>query len=219
MKIIGGLIAYEDGIKTVPGDQFSPTRKVRVELNFSLDEGDDSDACVGAVLDKAQAFANSKLGLTAPTAAATTTVKTVEGEKPAAGGRRRGPGAKAKDGDGKTKDDLAEAAGVPASANQEVSKAADPDELDGGASEPANDELSDPLAELEQEEVAEISDAELNSQVTKHLEKIGAKPGDPRYATVRKVMAEHIEGEGPKVLRAIPQAKRVAFLAALAKIA
>jgi hypothetical protein len=69
MQIIGGIVAYEDGVKNTMGDSFSPTKKVRVELNFSLDLGEGVDQ-IQAVLDTAQSLTLAKLGLKVPTASA-----------------------------------------------------------------------------------------------------------------------------------------------------
>jgi hypothetical protein len=74
--ILGGIVAYEDGIKTTAGDQFSPTRKVRVELNFAVpeDPGIDASAATEEVLDTAISLVQKKLGIKAPTPAAKTAV-------------------------------------------------------------------------------------------------------------------------------------------------
>lgn len=44
--VTGGLVAYEDGRKA--GEEYAPPRKVRVELRFDVEPGDDS----GTVLDR-----------------------------------------------------------------------------------------------------------------------------------------------------------------------
>jgi hypothetical protein len=70
MQILGGVVRYEDGVKNTVGDQFSPTRKVAVELNFTLDATDangSTDPAIQLVLDKAEAFVNSKLGIVTKT--------------------------------------------------------------------------------------------------------------------------------------------------------
>lgn len=74
--ILGGTVSYEDAVKKDPGDQYSNSRKVRVELNFAVpeDPGIDPDAVLAEVMEKAIALTNEKLGLTKPTRAAASTV-------------------------------------------------------------------------------------------------------------------------------------------------
>lgn len=74
--ILGGTVSYEDGVKKDPGDQYSNSRKVRVELNFAVpeDPGIDPDSVLAEVMEKAIALTNEKLGLTKPSRAAASTV-------------------------------------------------------------------------------------------------------------------------------------------------
>lgn len=219
MKIIGGVVSFEDGVKTTAGDQFSPTRKVRVELNFSLDDGDNADQSISTILDKAHAFVNGKLGLKVSTAAAVAQVT----KTPAVAS---------------DKDKLAEEAGLPAGASGDVTpkpaaapkaprkpaaaKPAADGELGTEAPPiaakpaPADDGLGDLLGE--EKPAAKVTDAELNDAVQKKNQDINSpeNPGGPR---IRKVVAAFLDDptEQP-LLREIPEAKRAAFLTELAKL-
>lgn len=211
MKIIGGIVSFEDGIKTIPGDNFSPTRKVSVELNFSLDDGDDGDKMIASVLDKAQTFVNGKLNLTVPTAAAKTTVKQ-EAKTTAAPVTPKEPTGK---------DKLAAAAGLTDELTQSTAapkapraprKAADKaqtdlEDLTGSSAAELNDGLDDLLGEAPKE----ITDADLNEAVQKCNGRINTAE-NPGGVRIRKTAAEFLpEGKQP-VLMNIPQASRAAFL-------
>ncbi len=220
MQIIGGIVSHEDGVKTIAGDQFSPTRKVRVELNFSLDKGEGDDA-IAAVLDKAQAFVNGKLGLAVPTAAA----KTVAAPAPKA------VQAEALAPTVNDKERLAQAAGVVATTPKRgpgrpkaTAPVADPDELvpstpiadamhaENEKAQALNDDISDLIGD---DKPKEITDADLNHAIQQKMQEITSpeNPGGPR---IRKLTAEYI-GDGTKQphVRHVPQEKRAAFLKAL----
>jgi hypothetical protein len=53
--INGGMVAVEDGIRLVTTDQFAPTKKARVELSFSVEEGGDPVAALDDVAQIARA--------------------------------------------------------------------------------------------------------------------------------------------------------------------
>lgn len=207
MKFIGGVVRYEDGVKTTEGDQFSPTRKVACELNFSLDEGDGDDL-IQSALDKAQAFVNGKLGLKVPTAAVrtgrvaaeATAPKTAEPEPVKAQGPKR-----------RTKADLAAEAGLPAKADADP--AADPDELvtPEPKKAPPADELDDLLSG--EEKPVEITDADMNSAVQKRAGKFREASDDKGNVKIRELVATYNpEPDKQFVLRQIPQADRAGFL-------
>jgi hypothetical protein len=221
MKIIGGIVAYEDGVKTVPGDQFSPTRKVRVELNFSLDDGEDADKSVTAVLGKAQAFVNGKLNLSTATAAVTSSVQTTEGKPP------RAPRASTKKPDAAAaQTDLEELTGAPAASGGKTKADLEAEMLAkaGGkqpeAAKPAADpdDLSSLMGEQAAAPAKEITDADLNHAVQETNGKINTpeNPGGPR---IRKLVSQFIPDPTKQpILKDIPQDKRAAFLAELAKL-
>lgn len=53
--VTGGLVAYEDGRKA--GEEYAPPRKVRVELRFDVEPGDNDQS----ILDRASSMAMSKV--------------------------------------------------------------------------------------------------------------------------------------------------------------
>lgn len=61
--IIGGTVRYEDGVRPVASDQYAPSRKFAVELQF------EGDVAIQAA-NQAIALVNERLGITAPTRAA-----------------------------------------------------------------------------------------------------------------------------------------------------
>lgn len=207
MQINGGVVSYEDGVKTVGGDTFSPTRKVRVELNFSVEDGEDSALAIEQALFQARDRVNEYLGLKRPTAHKEIVApKMVPSKKPS------------------DKDRLAEEAGLPTaeivtapkSGPKKGSKAADAlDDLenvvieDGPAMEP-DDDISDLTGAAE---VEEVTDEELLSKITH-------KNGETKNATaIRALVAKFSPGTDRKYQAIeIEQAKRPAFLAALAKV-
>lgn len=214
MKIIGGIVSYEDGVKTVEGDQFSPTRKVRVELNFSLDDGEKSETAIATVLDQAQSFVMGKLNLKAPTAAARSTAKPASDPKPAATGKS-------------DKEKLAEANGVGSDAQAKIDaaaakKAAGPKRP---AAKPADDALGEetpPAAKEEDgldelfdatEAPKEITDADLNHAVqTKNRAVANPK-------AIKALVATYNPDETKAfTLREIPAGKRAEFVEKLEKI-
>ncbi len=239
MRVIGGICSYEDGVKTVAGDQFSPTRRVKVELNFSIDQGDDADIVAMEVLNKAQNFVCEKLGLGRPTAAAKErTIEYAKAPKPTSDALTAsnvevdvGKGIKppkaplrapAK---GKTKADLAAEAGVSAKpAQTDLEDALESPSLTpiADAMVAENDAENDPLDELTAGPVKEITDADLNAAVRdKNVAPFNTaeNPGAPR---IRKLVASFLapaDADKQPVCRLIPQGKRTAFLEALKKLA
>ena len=215
MKIIGGIIAYEDGVKTVGGDQFSPTRKVRVELNFSIEDGEDAEATIDKVLTKASAFVHQKLvgskaASGAATAAAPATSPVAAATPPAAGG--------------KTKADL-EAEKVAAATprkpgrppkivSPEPVKAADPASMEDVTivqpepMKPAADPAS--MEDLTTVQPAEVTDKDLNDAVQKK----NAVLKNP--VAIRGVVAQFNPDPTKQfTLAQIPQGQRREFLSRL----
>lgn len=64
MAIVGGMVRYEDGVRPIAADQFAPSRKFAVELQF---EGDNAAGAADQAID----LVNNRLGIKAPTRAAT----------------------------------------------------------------------------------------------------------------------------------------------------
>lgn len=210
MKITGGVVSYEDGIKTVEGDTFSPTRKVRVELNFACD-GDESitDAEILSVINKAQSFVQDKLGLTGPTHAAKRTVKkTPEAPAPKDGPtvaetqeetvRKTAAASKATAKVLSDKEKMAAAAGlVP-----ETAKTPDPAAIEDPAA--VEDALAD-LAGPAEPAATPVTDADLNAAVRAK----NVTLNDP--VKIRALAAEYNGGPG-HTLAEIPQEKRAEFV-------
>jgi hypothetical protein len=212
VQIIGGIVAYEDGVKTVAGDQFSPTRKVRVELNFSVDQGEDGHAAIQTVLGTAQAFVRTKLGLAPNTGKA---ADSVEHPHPAQKAAEATAGVSGKEA-------LAKAAGVSeahVAAATPTPKAPkrtpalkpeapkpDPAAVIEEAGDPAS--VEDEFAVAAEEEVKPISDEELNNAVGKK----NAKLNNP--VLIRSTIAEFKPDGWTKqfTMRDIPQDQRAAFL-------
>lgn len=191
--IIGGIVRYEDGIKTTTGDQFSPTRKVAVELNFAVEEGADAIAYVQNVLDTAIALTNSKLGLKVPTAAA---VATTAPEAP-----KRAPGRPKKAEPPKA--DPAEMSEGPLDTPhvqeaQTTAAGAAPSVTDPAAM--SEEFVAEPLA-------PEITDADLN----KAIQVVNAKIKAPQK--IKELMhAFNPDTTKQMTVRAIPQAQRKSFI-------
>lgn len=214
--ILGGTVRYEDGIKTTAGDQFSPTRKVAVELNFAIpeDPGVDAHSYVNDVLDQAINLANQKLGIkTATKAAKSITVGAAEMDAAnkaqvvmlkEALAEKLAEKAPAKRGPGKPKatevvDEIPLDGAVAAvSANSPVSVTADPASMDEWGSEP----------------VTEVTDKDLNDSVQKK----NAVLKDPQKIK-GLIGAFNADPKKPFTLREIPQAQRQTFLQRLDALA
>jgi len=74
MTIIGGTVRYEDGVRPVVSDQYAPSRKFAVELQF------EGDVAIQAA-NQAIALVNERLGITAPTRAAKLSANAEDGTR------------------------------------------------------------------------------------------------------------------------------------------
>lgn len=215
MKISGGIVSYEDGIKSIEGDQYSPTRKVRVELNFGADSADEgvTDAEILGVINKAQSFVQEKLGLSNPTAKAKRTVHKEQPEGPTVAETQEktvmalAMSSKATAKVLNDKEKLAQAQGLlpdaaPANLAKATKPAADPAAIE---EEPAANEVDDALADLGVEEAPPVTDADLNAAVKARNTEIK----DP--VAIRSLIAEYNGGPG-HTLQEIPAEKRHEFL-------
>jgi len=186
--ITGGTVAIEDGTKAK--EEFAPARKVKIELSFSVPEGEEGQKFLRAVADVAEDQLRSMLGRPV--------VQTTAAPAPAPKVDARPPKApKAKE---KTKEDLAREAGVLVD-----SKPADGlDESDGPALKD-DDDLSDLIGE-----VAPITDTELGKAAQETNGRLKSAHGDKHDPTViRKLIAEFSDN---KRINDIPAAKRQEFL-------
>lgn len=158
-QITGGLVSVEDGTKAAV--EYQPPRKVRVELSFSVAEGDDATSTLTYVSDVARRQVDELLGrLTAGTPAAALAVG--EPQK-----RTRGPN---KTPASPPTSDASPAAApeVPTQpAEGSASPAGAPQTSDAGAEQTSGDEWGADAAE------ATITDAELNAACSTTAERVG----------------------------------------------
>jgi len=221
-SIISGTIAIEDGTKAK--EEFAPARKVKVELSFSVPEGQDGSAYMHGVARIAEAKVASMLGRTAPAetpaapaAPAATAAAPVKPETAAAKKKREAAEAAeaAANAPQKTKADLAKEAGLPATSTTHKGPAADEELLDdepnitaAGVVVPEEDELNDLLGEAAP---APITDVELGKAAQEKNAKAKAEFGEKwAPAKIRDLIAE-FAGAGKRI-NDIPAAKRADFL-------
>jgi hypothetical protein len=220
-------IVIGDAIKKTPGDQYSNSRKAEVELHSTVEEGDNADA----VLDNVRLAAQIKVeeilsGASSPRKTAGDTPSspppssssasekspaeiTEETPKKAATKSRKGrpPGAKNKKTVAKAKAKAADAAAIVDVPAEFVGGKPELPEVDDGQDMGLDDILGIEVP------VAEISDADLGAETMKKNESLD----DPKR--IRELIGTFVDYDDrvPKV-RDIPQAKRQAFLDALAEL-
>ncbi len=196
VMITGGVVSVEDGVKK--NEEYTPPRKVRVELRFDVAEGADHDAAIEQVVQTAQAHVAKALGMEAAAPAKQTrarkaldkTVAEQHEENMAAAAKSSQATAKVLS----DKEKLAAAAGL-IPAEPAVKPEPDPAAIE-----------EDPLADLMGEKAPEpVTDAELNAAIQAKNKEIK----DP--VRIRGVIAEYNGGPG-KVLADIPADKRHEFL-------
>lgn len=217
MQILGGVVRYEDGVKNTVGDQFSPTRKVAVELNFTLDATDangSTDPAIQLVLDKAEAFVNSKLGIVAKTLTAKVVIPG-EVVKPKADEPKTPK--KAPKVAEKTKADLEREAGLtgPMPGKEAPKTAPDPDELTTSAevsapTEPTPQADPNDISDLLGETAKPITDADLNDLAQKTMQRIN-KPENPGGPRIREMIKGYLPEGAQPVMAKIPADKRAEF--------
>jgi len=209
--LLGGTISYEDAVKQNPGDQFSTSRKVRVELNFAVpeDPGIDPDSVLSEVMEKAIALTNEKLGIkTATRNAKSNTITVTPGatavtipvtkadlEKEAtekAEGKKRGPGRPKATPAEKPAEDWDTGNASPTSATDVASQSSAP-------AESASDEWEVPAQ-------TEITDAELHKAVQGKAEKTDV-------VKIRQLIASfNPDPKKPFKIAMIDQTQRQTFL-------
>lgn len=226
--ILGGTVRYEDGIKTTAGDQFSPTRKVAVELNFAIpeDPGIDASSYVNNVLEQAITLTNEKLGIKTATKAA----KIVEARSANGNDADRLEAAnreQAKLLQTALAEKIAEATKKPRGPGKPKAAAEVVDEIPlDGASTPTTAKnataeaqataASDPasMEEWGSEPVTEVTDKDLNDAVQK---KNAVLKDPPKIKGL--IGAFNTDPKKPFTLREIPQAQRHTFLQRLDALA
>lgn len=205
MTITNGTVSIEDGKKAA--EEYAPARKVRVDISFSVPEGEDGEAHLIKAGDTAHnhvaRLINYK-GAIAATPAADVKPVAAKGKKPPV---------VANPAPEKTKDDLAREAGIP---NKDtVHKAAEVDELDAPAKSVEKDEMEDLLGDAAP---APVTDAELGKAAQ---EKNGDMKDKPGWAPskIRDLVGKFVQVDGkPKPgakINEIPAAARHDFLAQL----
>lgn len=215
--ITGGTICIEDGLKAK--EEFAPARKVKVELTFSVPEGENGkaymegvtrvcDTKVREMLGKAPATATA---VVAPVAAAGEAAKV---ETPAAKKKREAAEAKALEAakPERTKADLEREAGLPVTVT--VTGKTDEELLEDEPTITANgkpaaeeDDLGDLLGEAAP---APITDLELGKAAQDKNAKMKAELGEKwAPAKIRDLIAKASDG---KRINDIPVAKRAQFL-------
>jgi len=193
MKIIGGMIAFEDGIKKT--EEYAPARKAHVELKFEVEEGADADAAIDYVSKVAMAKTYDMLAATE--AKAPDKLARGRPRKEPEGARTQVEHAATVERPKTDKDKLAEAAGI-AEAPKELEKPT----ADAASIVDEGDDLGDMLAPQEP-----VSDVELNDALQKKNAVL--KNG----ALLRSVIKEFVpEGKSVNATN-IPQEKRHEFLA------
>lgn len=197
LLITGGLVAVEDGRKHDPADQYSLSRKVRVELYFDVGDGQTASDVTGLVGDMASARVAELLGGVATSARR---VEGPAGDQPQQPRPRRQTKAKAEP--------------------EPTTEPADdwdtgPETTTGsseGSSEPASsggDDWDTPV--MPSEPVKQVTDAELGAAVQKR----NAELGDPQ--PIRElIFSYNPDPSKPFTLKQVPMDKRPEFLAKLA---
>lgn len=220
-SITSGTIAIEDGTKAK--EEFAPARKVKVELSFSVPEGQDGAAYMHGVARVAEAKVASMLGRAAPagTTAAPSTPETPAPEAPkpetaAAKKKREAAEAKAAEANKpqRTKADL-EREMLEAAGGSGAKPAANDGELEDEQTIAANgkvveeeDELGDLLGDTAP---VPVTDAELGKAAQEKNAKAKAEYGDKwAPAKIRDLIAE-FAGAGKRI-NDIPAAKRHDFM-------
>lgn len=220
--ITGGLVSVEDGAKHDPADQYSLSRKVRVELKFDVAEGSDPVDIVAIVGDIATGRVNELLGRAASSTARTVTEDVrgstaAETENTGAVRKRR---TKAQiDADNAA---AAAKAADPADMGGEPSPpAADPSDMGGAttdtssgssAADPADFDFDAPIEPTAP--ATTITDADLNAAVQKKNGELGDPP------KIRNLIGSFNPDPTKQFqLRQIPAEQRADFIAKLEALA
>lgn len=210
-NITSGTIAIEDGTKAK--EEFAPARKVKVELSFSVPEGQDGAAYMQGVARIAETKVQEMLGrVAAKVVAAAADPKPVEVAKtevetPAQKKKREAAEAKAAAAAApkeKTKADLAREAGLPAGDDELLED--EPTITAAGKVVADEDDLTDLLGDAP---LVVVTDKQLGEAAQR---KNGtAKAADPNWAPVkiRELIAKF---STDKTINNIPAEKREQFL-------
>lgn len=195
--ITSGTVSIEDGVKAK--EEFAPARKAKVELSFSVPEGQDGSAFLTGVTQIAEVKLAEILGRAAPAPAAAAAPKTA---------KKTAAPAPASD-----KEKLAEEAGVGKAA--QAAAAAPKAPADDVLEAPPADDLSDILGEPEVPRI--ISDKELGDLASKIIAKKKSELGDKwSPPKARELVAKFSnKKDGVPKITDVTADKRAAFLEAL----
>lgn len=223
-SITSGTIAIEDGTKAK--EEFAPARKVKVELSFSVPEGQDGTAYMHGVARVAEQKVASMLGRTAPAEVAQ--IVTATAPKPAETPKTETP--KPETAAAKKKREAAEKAAAEAAAPKERTKADLEREMleAAGAKKPASDDElledeptitatgavvsnDDDLGDLLGEAAPPpVTDLELGKAAQEKNAKMKAELGEAwAPAKIRDLISRYSDG---KRINDIAAAKRPQFL-------
>lgn len=220
--ISGGSVLIEDGHKTAEkADQYDVSRRVRVELTFTVGEGQSSLAVLDHVAKTADLKVHEMLGRKRTAASDAALNSAVTAAAPAASTEKPKATRTTKP---KEEPKPAEDLDLTGGAQAPQSTAADLDltgagEPDGGGVSGGGEASEDDLSFLDdapaEETAKEISDTELNEHVQKKHRELGA--GVKILALLDTYKPDGI-GDRKMTLRDIAQPRRAAFLADLAKL-
>jgi hypothetical protein len=220
-KITGGVVSIEDGTKAK--EEYSPARKVRVELHFDVPEDQDGKAYLDAVAAQAQAKVMELLGGKVVPAVSQAAPAQPAGEKTLSDKDAKAKALglpttdlTAKPGDAKPEAPKAAPRGAAAAAakkkaDAEAAKAAAPkdeDDLTGEIAPEAPAATASDDDELFTVQPEEITDADLNHIVQVKNGELDGKGG----AAIKKVISSYNPDPTKAfTLKQIPQASRAEF--------
>ena len=198
-SVTSGTIAIEDGTKAK--EEFAPARKVKVELTFSVPEGQDGVAYMHGVARVAEAKVASMLGRTAPAETAVPKAETPAQKKK----REAAEAAEAKAAQPeRTKADLEREAGLPVTGKSDEELLEDEPAAKEASEE---DDLGDLLGEAAP---PPVTDLELGKAAQDKNAKMKAEHGEKwAPAKIRDLISKYSDG---KRINDIPAAKRPQFL-------
>lgn len=197
LLITGGLVAIEDGAKHDPADQYSLSRKARVELKFDVAEGSDPKEVLAIVADMAGDRLNAILGRSV--ASTVRTVDVSEGNVEPAKRTRR------------TKAEIEAEKAVLAAENPTTAGPTGQPAPEPATSPPVEDDWSTPVPPAAT--AKEVTDAELSAATTKKNGELNSPP------LIRGLIATfNPDPTRAFTLAEIPQARRGEYLEKLAAL-
>jgi len=206
MKITGGMVAFEDGLKKP--EEYTPPKKARVELRFDVEDGQDPQIVLNYAHASAVAKVHEMLHGVAPKAAAAAPAPSQPASSPAQAEAVAKPKTGPKVGANKnsrTKADL-EAEMLAAAAKPAPAPVVEDDSVDN-IDVVEDDDMSDILGEAPP---APITDKELSDACVAKADKMKSVAGwEPKKI---RGLIEKYTGAPGKHNREIPAAKRPEFL-------